>query len=235
MLCSRWWLVRSRAAAVVTWRSSRWSIWTQHRTQRVTDGDVSCSRPRHKRTDLHTSLFIDAFLQFHIMLGNETLNYTQSRADPYTVCFGIWIYIYIRKCIGNVITYFLCCYFFCAWFIFLLWKMCNYMYTRHTHAHTHMPTQRCHSFTPAKETFVCLNVPVWATCAQACVGVCARAYQGFVNGWGDSYWLLEMYIFFILNNWFSLCDDMKLIFFVCVVFLYVHELFAWRKWIYMYL
>lgn len=87
----------------------------------------------------------------------------------------IYKYIYIRKCIGNMYHYIhhrktifyavRWCYFLCARvFVFLFWK-CVITCTH---------TARCHSFTPAKETFVCLNVPVWATCAQACVSVCVR-------------------------------------------------------------
>lgn len=50
-----------------------------------------------------------------------------------------------------------------AFFLFLVYSYTN--------------TARCRSFTPAKETFVCLNVPVWAKRARA--RVCAYTYLLF--------------------------------------------------------
>lgn len=117
----------------------------------------------------------------------------------------------------------------CVFFFFFSLKLCNYPYTQ-THIHTH--TARCHSFTPAKETFVCLNVPVWATRAQACL--CACTYPGLCKWAGETLvdlqkekifgkctYIFLFFVFFLIEKgvflaWFSFVQRHVVVFYVVV-------------------
>lgn len=126
-LSSRWWLVSSRAAAV-TWRSFRWSTWTQHRTQRVTDSLLELLNAAHPGTETDISIYWclptvshhTSECDFKVYIHTQSRAYVWLTLIQYTQDDSVYKYIYInlyiylrkhRKYITTSVigAYFLCC------------------------------------------------------------------------------------------------------------------------------